>query len=607
MPKITRSPPYDFELFYEPSQNNVVTPERKQSTPDIAQTPFQTPERKLLKSQEVARLKKLVKKSPRSSPYRSVSTPSSAVGSPDSIRLNEGSPPGRLGVAPKSAYSPISSIEENRNDVSSANTSSEPWQKAQSHRSLFTRSSMVSLRGQALLKRRYGDTGKVGLFQRSSGSFNEAIGKRPPSMENASPNSVILDEKATPSFNHSCDDVKENYVNRVFFQEEVSKSKDPKEGSRDSSPFKNATRALLRSGSARRSRRGGLNSTYTRKSESKAQLFQKMMKSPLSSRGFGAISRGGSSGSSRQMSCGGSKRKKFPTISELCVAIVPIQTLARRYLAKKALVKRRWAIVKVQTCIRQWGAVGEYQKMRTVVMRVQSLRRGIVARKSYRELCQLVNLVVTIQKLHRGRILRGNVAIQHEAATAIQSCARKMLTCEQYVRCVRSIMIIQSVARMLPLRTKFLSYQREKREALDKESAAVAIQSKWRSHACRNEYILSVCDVIVVQSLMRRWADARRAKAKLKDRNAAIVIQSRCRGSSAKRQYDRILGSVLRCQCLLRMWRAIQYVEQVRVSKRETMEHQAATTIESAWRGLIARREYVITVGGEISLVSVYC
>lgn len=598
MPKMGLHSP-EPELPHEPSQTDAVTPERKKSTLDnMTQASFQTPERMLLKSQEVARLKKLVMKSPRTSPYRSVSVSGNSLsgGSPES-RSNE--TPGRLGAAPISVCSPIS-LREERNVTSGDGTTNR-----ESHRALFTSSKqMVSLRGQALLKRRYGS--KVGLFQRSSGSFNEAIGKpySTSSGENASPNSVIPDGEAKQCSDgviHSSVDAKES-VSRVLFQHEGSKSpksrmQGEKEDGRDSSPFKNASR-LLRSGSTGRSRRG----LGSRKSESKAQLFQKMMKSPLSSRGFGAGSKG--SDSSRQASCGGkgggSKFKKFPTISELCAAVVPIQALGRRYLAKKALVKRRWAIVKVQTCIRQRGAVGEYQSTRTSVMRVQSLQRGIKARNAYRELCQLVHLVVTIQKVHRGSILRGKIAIQHEAATVIQSRARKMLACEQYVSMVSSIMIIQAVARMLPQRKKFQSHLREKREAIEKESAAIAIQSRWRSHACRHEYILTICDVIVVQSLVRRWANARRAEAKLIERNAAIVIQSRSRGSSAKRQYDRMLENVLRCQCLLRMWRAVRYVEKMKANKREAKEHQAAITIESAWRCRRTRKEYVITVGGEI-------
>ena len=100
--------------------------------------------------------------------------------------------------------------------------------------------------------------------------------------------------------------------------------------------------------------------------------------------------------------------------------------------------------------------------------------------------------------------------------------------------------------------------------------------------------------------LVRKRIRAERARVENK---AAVVIQSNVRAVTSQRQYNSMLANIVLVQSLLRKRRARQSVCQRRKESRVEEENMAAMKIEAAWRGFVSRREYVITIGGELKLI----
>jgi hypothetical protein len=77
-----------------------------------------------------------------------------------------------------------------------------------------------------------------------------------------------------------------------------------------------------------------------------------------------------------------------------------------------------------------------------------------------------------------------------------------------------------------------------------RENAAVAIQSKWRARAASDAYLLMLVDIILVQSVARRFI-AHKSVARLQEEiefNAATTISSTWRRHTCLRQYRRTVS-----------------------------------------------------------------
>lgn len=80
----------------------------------------------------------------------------------------------------------------------------------------------------------------------------------------------------------------------------------------------------------------------------------------------------------------------------------------------------------------------------------------------------------------------------------------------------------------------------------------------------------------------------------IRQRMAVRAIQSHIRGFIAAKRYRSLLNMVRVSQGIVRRWIGRRAVE------RKRREHNiAADKIGAAWRGVVMRREYVMTVGGE--------
>jgi len=196
----------------------------------------------------------------------------------------------------------------------------------------------------------------------------------------------------------------------------------------------------------------------------------------------------------------------------LDAAAIPIQTEIRRFLAEQEARSRMWACVIIQTYFRRW-------------LSEDYVFAHIIA-------------AIKIQAAFRGWVDRDRLEDEHYCATEIQKIIRGFLGVLNYQDDLCSVSIVQTIAR----RKFAIDKVRAKRNALIKvqalyrgfktrnelsflSSQAIKIQTLWRRFSAQLSYQFDLVDVIITQSVVRRWIIVHKRQVK-----AAIVIQRYWRG-----------------------------------------------------------------------------
>lgn len=292
-------------------------------------------------------------------------------------------------------------------------------------------------------------------------------------------------------------------------------------------------------------------------------------------------------------------RDRCRTLMLLVECATAIQCRYRGSRSRCALTVQRRSATVIQTAARRMLDSEFYISVLCAVVTIQSFLRRIVYQTRYaryrtakRE--REVRNATCIQKVWRGICAREVLLDQHEAATWIQANVRRYIYKNEYTTALWAAVEIQSAVRKFLVRKSYVRYL-----------AAVRIQSNIRRMIAGTRCVIMICAVMQIQSLMRMGLvqtriRAERARVKIK---AAVVIQSNVRAVTSQRQYNSMLSNIVLVQCLLRKRRACQSVCRKRKEKRVKEENMAAMKIEAAWRCFVARREYVITIGGELKLI----
>lgn len=286
-------------------------------------------------------------------------------------------------------------------------------------------------------------------------------------------------------------------------------------------------------------------------------------------------------------------------------AATKIQALQRGKLLHSQYLCQRLAVVKFQAVFRGSVLARSHSQTRRLVTVIQALTRAKLVRLSTRRRLQAS---VTIQALSRGFLTRRRVCNDTLVATAaarkiqaryrgmlarrsvaawkqstassaikIQACFRGHLHARTYLRMVQAATRIQSASRAV--RTKSLARSRLR--------ASVLLQSFVRMLLTRRNFrkykFLTIAAATKLQAFHRRNAARRRYS---NDRNdafrAAETIQSWYKGRTQARSYALKLASLVLIQSFARATRA-------RMGKN--LKIQAATRIQTAYRGFRSRRE----------------
>ncbi len=330
----------------------------------------------------------------------------------------------------------------------------------------------------------------------------------------------------------------------------------------------------------------------------------------------------------------------------LSPAAIPIQTEIRRYLGKKAAEDRIWAIITVQSYFRRWRAELMMYRNLYCATKIQSVFRGWLVRDTmkHRHYCTtqiqricrgylatmrvyeaLYNItvvqsiarrnagireaefrfqsIVLIQRVFRGYVCRRELAFEHKNATVIQSAWRRFSAQLYYQFDVVDIIIVQSIARMRSAQKRCAALRHKKHT-----KAAIVIQKYWRSYDCTMIYLHSIADILIVQSVVRRWI-ALRAYPKLRQQRhdematriqtafrgyyarknckihkAAVTIQKTWRGFKDYVDYIFTIADIVLVQKTVRSWLANRRVEKLKVQRGVEIINNAAITIQKSWK-----------------------
>jgi hypothetical protein len=277
----------------------------------------------------------------------------------------------------------------------------------------------------------------------------------------------------------------------------------------------------------------------------------------------------------------------------LSKAALRIQAAARMYLAKRETLDRMWAILLIQSYCRRWNCEARLKthiqrKRNRAAIQIQKTVRGYLA---LAEVYDIMFCIVSIQAVMRGSHVR-----------MIQTRRKEEL--------------IANADFAVPIQAMFRTYQVRKELARD-NLAACKIQSLWLSHTAKIDFRCQLVDIMVTQSVVRRWIACRNAKI---IRNAPYApqvtkIQARLRGYAARSLHKKMMAAqkiqtawrafhaytdyvfalvdILVVQRTARQWLAVRNVNALRQKKLEK-KTKAAVAIQKTWRGFWSFSQYII-------------
>ena len=275
-----------------------------------------------------------------------------------------------------------------------------------------------------------------------------------------------------------------------------------------------------------------------------------------------------------------------------------IQSLARFVIAKQVATSRRMSVVKIQSGVR----------------RVLS---AMVVRSKRHERLRCLNALVTIQRYWRGHQALWRFRSFMASIVVIQARIRKWNAHAEAQNRRASVVRLQTMARR-KLAQNFVAQLRDSRhvELLYEANCVTTIQRSYRGHLVRREILcLHACaliiqrnfrcfmtwiryqmdrvDVILVQTLVRKW---KAEKSFLKKRQSVVCLQALWRGRVA-----RILSNHLLVAQLQEKRQAFAAIELQRVfrgksGRDKALREAAARLLQKTWRCFTVHVDYILNV-----------
>eukprot|EP00794_Sanderia_malayensis_P015899 gene15899-17499_t len=280
-----------------------------------------------------------------------------------------------------------------------------------------------------------------------------------------------------------------------------------------------------------------------------------------------------------------------------CSAMV-LQASYRGYRVRKEMKLKARAATKIQASFKAYTNRCSYIRMRDSAVRIQACYRRHHAERSFKV---MRSSAVKIQRFYRGYKLTKQVCGDYQTTKAsvvkIQASFRGYAQRRQYVALKKSVMKLQRAWRVCL-------------ERRNRDSAANVLQCRWRAYVLgrrqRNDYVKQRDACVIIQSEYRMHV-AVNAFNRIK--KAALVIQ-RCyraqRAMQEQRQcYEALLRSAITIQATFKMhcakrefvmkrYAALRIQRRYRVyleAKRHERESHAAVMIQRYWRGYVMMRK----------------
>ncbi len=165
-----------------------------------------------------------------------------------------------------------------------------------------------------------------------------------------------------------------------------------------------------------------------------------------------------------------------------------------------------FAATEIQRCFRGWLARDTLEVDDFAATTIQRVFRGWWMR----ETMEVDRFCATeIQRIVRGHLCRMNYIYDLYCITVAQSVCRRFLAFNKSAVRLANVLYIQAIYRGYRVRSELSRYVVEGQEV-----AATLIQSQWRSYDAQMNYINTLADILIVQSVARRWLTLRRQEVK---------------------------------------------------------------------------------------------
>eukprot|EP00163_Fabomonas_tropica_P007870 TRINITY_DN1750_c0_g3_i1.p1 TRINITY_DN1750_c0_g3~~TRINITY_DN1750_c0_g3_i1.p1 ORF type:complete len:1799 (-),score=315.51 TRINITY_DN1750_c0_g3_i1:39-5435(-) len=246
---------------------------------------------------------------------------------------------------------------------------------------------------------------------------------------------------------------------------------------------------------------------------------------------------------------------------------------------KAELLERTLAVVLIQRLFKGWVLRSRFQAKRESAVKIQAAVRGYLTRI---HLFRAKHQAATkIQSAYRGYVdrkrvilIREDLAFRNASATKIQAIVRGML-----------------VRRRWPQIKVDLVADKRKRWA-----AALTIQTVFRAYFCRKLLKEGLKAAVDIQRTWRGHVGREITREERRRHQAARDIQSVWRGHKTRRAVAVVRAAVAAekkgALSLQRLFRG--FVARRRVARLVERRTDAATRIQTSWRGQLARREVAV-------------
>ena len=148
-----------------------------------------------------------------------------------------------------------------------------------------------------------------------------------------------------------------------------------------------------------------------------------------------------------------------------------------------------------------------------------------------------------------------------------------------FINTLSKIILLQSVWRMAQQRKAYVTYLEDCRQLEVEEEAALMIQTNYRRHRAMSDILQVYVDVIVCQSVVRRFLALKHTHSLRQDK-CATRIQASWRRFLASEYFIFILTDIIACQSVARRW-----IDMVRYKSMRAERSMAAIAIQKTYRG----------------------
>ena len=237
------------------------------------------------------------------------------------------------------------------------------------------------------------------------------------------------------------------------------------------------------------------------------------------------------------------------------------------------------------------------------IIPIQAMVRSYLAKNHAEN--RMLNIIIVQSVIRRWQCLQYYKAVQctaleimasideeeqlESSATKIQSAWRGYLSSEYYMFVLSDVIVCQSVAR------RYIAMG-DYEDTLIRRDAAIAIQKTFRCFNSMLNYHMTVADIITVQSIVRKWSAVRKLQHAVAD---IIMVQSVVRTWSAVRKL-RHEQSVLTIQCATRQLFARKELLEMKWVHHTT--NIAAIKIQAAFLGYRDRMDYLLMISDCITM-----